>query len=97
MTGNNSVKFNSKTLGSAGKSSGNSGSAFALSTASFTLRSASSGVTSKSNFTSMALYPWIDVDEISSTPVIVLISFSSGRVMSFSMLIGLFPGYGVPM
>ncbi len=46
---------------------------------------------------SIALYPWIEVEDISSTPVIVLISFSSGRVISFSMFTGLLPGYGVPM
>ena len=41
---------------------------------------------------SMALKPCTLVDVISSMPEIVLISFSSGLVMSFSMFTGLFPG-----
>ena len=95
MTGINSLKFISMMLGSAGRSVGKSGSALALSTASFTFRSASLGVTSKLNLMSMALKPCTLVDVISSMPEIELISFSSGRVTSFSMLVGLFPGYAV--
>ncbi len=90
--GINSEMFNAKTFGSAGKSVGKSGLPIAASTLSFTLRKASSGVTSKSNFTWMVEYPSTEVELISSTPVIPLISFSKGREMSFSISAGEFPG-----
>ena len=96
MMGINSEKFNSKTFGSAGKSVGKSGWPMAASTLSFTLRNASSGVTSKLNLTWMVEYPSTEVELILSTPEIPLISFSNGRVMSFSISNGEFPGYGVP-
>ena len=38
----------------------------------------------------------MQVELIFSTPEMVLISFSSGRVISFSMSAGELPGYGVP-
>ena len=48
-------EFKSNTLGSLGRSSGKLGSLMATSTLSFTFRSAISGVTEKSNLTSIAL------------------------------------------
>ena len=92
ITGMSSLKLSSMMLGSAGRSVGKSGSALALSTASFTFRNASVGVTSKLNLMSIALKPCTLVDVISSMPVMVLISFSKGRVTSFSMFAGLLPG-----
>ena len=68
----------------------------AISTLSLTLRSASSGVTLKSNSMNIVENPSTEVEVNLSMPEIEPISFSSGRVNSFSMSIGEFPGYGVP-
>jgi len=92
IIGINSAKFNSVTVGSAGKSFGKSLSDFAASTLSFTFRKASVGVTLKSKVIFMDENPSIEVEVISSTPDIPLISFSSGRVINFSISIAEFPG-----
>ena len=94
--GINSEKFSSNTFGSAGKSVGKSGWPIAASTLSFTFLKASSGDTSKLNLTWMVEYPSTEVELMASTPEIPLISFSKGRVISFSKSTGEFPGYGVP-